>query len=279
MTNTKSATPSSVVGACRLCGEKRNLCASHLMPAGLYRGLRSRTTPHPLIITSKATFTSSRQVKEYLLCVECEERFRTHGENWVQEHCFKREPEFKLRDLLLECQPVSKGPLATFYAGSSNSRIDSERLTYFAASVFWRASVHEWNLPVIGRKAPINLGPCESLFQNYLSGRSLFPQSAALWTWVSRAQIPSRVVDIPHTRHLWNCEVHSFNIPGIRFDLFVGRELPSFVRAMCTLNGPDRPILLSDVPDMVLASHVEQMSTTTRLSKGLTSLGNWRWTR
>ena len=275
----KTATPSSVTGRCRLCHKVDYLCDSHLFPAALYRLLRSTTvTPRdPLVITTRSTFQTSRQVSEHLLCVDCEDKFRRSGEEWVLRHCYRGGQRFALRDLVLKAELLDDGPVARMYSTKSNLNIDSGALTFFAASVLWRAAAHTWQFLRGVPGNPIRLGPYQESLRKYLLGQEPFPRSAAMWVWVSRYDKPSRAVTTPHSGRVWNCYRHTFDIPGIRFDLFVGRTLPQFIRLMCVMNGPDRPILVSDAPDDILATQLTQFQQTTQLSKALQRKGKWSW--
>ena len=72
-------------GRCGLCLQPRNLQRSHLLPAALYKMLRdpSLNNPNPVLITKEITRTSSEQIRDYVLCAECEERFNAQGDVMV----------------------------------------------------------------------------------------------------------------------------------------------------------------------------------------------------
>ena len=270
----------AVRGVCRLCRTEAQLCNSHLIPAGFYRLLRSTTIEpaDPLLISPKSTFTTSIQISEHLLCGECEERFRAGGEDWAIRNCYRVGEGFRLHELTLSCTLLEDGELAKFYSAKSNLEIDCAKLAYFAASVFWRASAHAWKFPTINPAIPIALGPYEDKFRTYLLGSSRFPDNAAIWVWISQAEKPSRAITFPSSYRLWECHVHTFDIPGVRFELFLGKTMLEFIKLMCVLKGPDQPILVSDVPDDVLATQVNRLSQTTRLARSLTKRGKWSWT-
>ncbi len=267
------------MGRCRLCRGVDYLCSSHLMPAALFRLLRSRTvTPRdPLVISARSTFQTSRQVSEHLLCVDCEDRLRRGGENWVLRHCYRGGGRFLLREQVVRSRLLDDGPVGRIYSSKSNPNIDSGALTFFAASIFWRAAAHAWQIPGRMRGSLIDLGPYQESLGKYLLGQEPFPGSAAMWVWISLYDKPSRAVTTPDSSRICNCHAHTFDIPGIRFSLFVGRTLPQFVRLMCVAGGPDGPIVASYAPDDILATQVSQISQTTRLSKALQRKGKWSW--
>ena len=91
------------VGVCRLCQAHAALCNSHLLPAGVFRILRKTQTKNPSLVffaEDGKAFTSSRELKQYLLCQRCENRF-SRCEKWVLAHCRQSSKTFPLRDILL----------------------------------------------------------------------------------------------------------------------------------------------------------------------------------
>lgn len=271
----KTATPSKVVGLCGLCEATTYLCDSHLIPASLFRLLRSTTVIpcDPVKITPRSTARTSRQVSDYLLCVNCEARLRESGEDWVVRNCYRGGTVFPLRDNVLKSQVVDVGDVAKIYSTKSNPDIDSGALTFFGASVFWRAAVHDWGLPGL----PVALGPYREPLRKYLLGQGPFPASAAVWVWVSGYDEPSRAISLPHSGKFDSCHIHTFGIPGMRFDLLLGRALSQTSRLLCIKNGPDRPILLSRAPDDMLATDVDKLSKLTQISRALQKQGVWDW--
>jgi len=95
------------VGQCGLCQERRELRESHLLPAALYRLARdpSRTNPNPVTVAGKRTSTTSRQIADHFLCIECEGRFSNGGERYVLAQCARPSGDFKVRELLEKATP------------------------------------------------------------------------------------------------------------------------------------------------------------------------------
>ena len=95
------------MGKCALC--KRNnqdLRNSHFLPAGVYRVIRdeTRSNPDPLKFTDIGVIRDSKQVSDYLLCGDCEQRLSRKGENWFLRHCWKKN-QFRLSALLESASP------------------------------------------------------------------------------------------------------------------------------------------------------------------------------
>ncbi len=115
------------MGTCPLCRQHRKLCLSHFLPTGAYRwrqlggalsasgrtlpGIEARTPSdqrerpgqkvashrlwgndqHALVVFgSRGAVTTVRQLKEYVLCEDCESAFCTKGEQYTLKHCFDR---------------------------------------------------------------------------------------------------------------------------------------------------------------------------------------------
>src|ERR1035438_7986244 len=137
-------------GICKLCLQKSDLLDSHFIPAAMYKRLRNASTKNlnPVIVTSKVTSSTSRQIKHHLLCSDCEDRFNKNGEmevlKWVSDG--KR---FPIVELLGRSVPFSMAQDFTVYSGTTVG-IDTEKFAYFALSVVWRAAVHQWDLPFGG---------------------------------------------------------------------------------------------------------------------------------
>ena len=135
-----------MMGQCKLCLQPRDLINSHFLPAGIYRRLRDKneTNPNPWMLSREKAVQTSKQKTAYLLCSECEQRFSTLGEDWVLKHCLQEDGDFPLASILeSKTQDVSspRNPTKLYYA-CSIPEIDKSALAYFAASIFWRGSVH-----------------------------------------------------------------------------------------------------------------------------------------
>ena len=133
-------------GICKLCLESRELRDSHLLPKAGYRVVsKSQGGQSPLVM--KPQFRSARTNTCALISfVRSASRiFSRSGEAWVLKNCYQGEKEFALKGFLDQCEPVYRqGERFKVYASYKVREIDSEKLTYFAASVFWKGSLHDW---------------------------------------------------------------------------------------------------------------------------------------
>jgi hypothetical protein len=133
-------------GICKLCLQTRELRDSHLLPKALYRMSRweGEKNPNPLLLSAEGAVQTSLQVKDYVLCSECEQRFNREGERYAMSQV-QRGGKFPLLAALSAVSPSKASGGFAWYHRSVTPGIDRETLAYFALSVFWRASVHVWH--------------------------------------------------------------------------------------------------------------------------------------
>ena len=76
-----------MMGVCKLCLATKDLQNSHFIPAAMYKYVRdpdpTKKNRNPVLVTAKATTTTSKQVSDYVLCAGYEDLFNKNGENWM----------------------------------------------------------------------------------------------------------------------------------------------------------------------------------------------------
>lgn len=239
-------------GICKMCGETRALCDSHLVPTAMYRLLRRQNSenPHPVVVSDHFRGRSSHQYKDYVFCEECEHRLSANGENWMLRNCCKDiQGTFPLRDVLHRSAPIEQAGLIKTYS-ASRAQVEWEKLAYFAASVFWRASIHDWPLgkQTIERVA-ISPKYREEL-RRFLLGKAGFPRQAALFAWVSALPQPLLTVHFPMA--VKRNDLYMY-LAGMRFDFQLGYRVHPDTRAACLVHGPEHPVLSSPLTDQTMA--------------------------
>jgi hypothetical protein len=205
---------------CALCGTAATLIDSHLLPKALYRLIREGTwtNPNPVFVTKGHDVQTSSQLKRYLLCSSCEDLFSKNGESWVIARCFRggSANKFLLRDSLRTVSPLKSDTTGDLVSTTGIPAIDVDKIVYFAASVFWRASVIDW--PIHGKLVPqINLGDLQRELADYLLGRSGFPTSCNLLVFVAGDVRPPLGMHPPQCGDSGGFEECRFAILGIRF--------------------------------------------------------------
>ncbi len=220
------------------------------MPKSLYKELRSQDAddPNPIVMTKASIFHTSRQIWHHLLCAECEDRFNERGENWVLTQYAEKEGSFPLRETLLKYEPIWPGKPLLVYPARQIPEIDMGRLVYFAASVFWRAAIHDWGFA--RDSFHIELGDrYREEFRRYLMAESDTPENAVFWISVSARDMPLTTVEFPFGSNQGGYHQYRFAVPGISFQLFLGGRMPPLLRRTCTHRSPEGFIFLSNKVD------------------------------
>jgi hypothetical protein len=232
---------------CRLCSRTKELQQSHLIPRGVYKTLRASNdrNPNPLVVTDEASHSTSQQVQDYLLCGDCEQLFNKRGENWMLANCYRQNGAFELREKLLQATPEHATEDLRVYAAANIPGICRDNLVYFAASVFWRAAVHEWSVPGTANKTRISLGRYEDQLGKFLRDEAPFPDDMVLTVRVSSMSSLLEVATLPQSRTDDGYHVHDFTIPGVAFALLVGARIPKEYRRFCTAQSPEGFVFIS----------------------------------
>jgi len=154
-------TDMGATGKCRLCLQEKELRASHLLPKSLYRLIRMARGHQEqglVVITREIVTHTDSQVWAHLLCNSCEGKF-AKAESWALRHCNRGSGAFRLLDMVEALPVLSEINGTKLVAAAGVPEFDAELLGYFAMSVFWRSSVHNWMSHRTSIK--IELGPYE----------------------------------------------------------------------------------------------------------------------
>lgn len=200
---------------------------------------------------------TSEQVKDYLLCRDCEELFNTNGERWMLARCYRdTNGDFRLREYLAGTPPFLSLDGHSAFNTSQISSIDHSKLVYYAISFFWRAAVHSWR---VGRETiePIELGPYQERMRRFLLGEEELHRCIYLSVWLSNRERPVPVANVPTSYHIEDGGImHRMNLPGIAFLMTIGKRVGVAISACCILHSPERPMFVSRHVDDQLMSNL-----------------------
>jgi hypothetical protein len=236
-------------GVCKLCLQTKDLQDSHLMPAAAYKKTRGtgKGSRHPVTLTAKASFQNSRQISDFVLCKDCEQRFNAGGEAYVMRLVTSKK-RFPLLEKLRASKPTHRAEILETdgYSASDSGDVNRAKLAYFAASVFWRASAHTWR-GEDGLPLSIRLGSMyQEEFRQFLLGKQEFPRKAALAVFACSDRLSQETFFMPSTRRTDDYLVHGFVCRGILFALVVGRSIPVQFRKLSMVGTTEQWILVSD---------------------------------
>lgn len=237
------------VGTCALClDEGVGLIESHVLPKWVYKRLREdgQQNPNPIYVRrGQRPRTSSQQIKEPMLCPDCDNRRLGPADNYVSRLAYTKEGAFPLLEKVGAIQHASK----------DGSMVDlgilhREKLILFGVSVIWRAHVatHE-------TCRQVSLGPYGDQVRRFIMKAGPFPSRVRLMMLAfPNVQVGDVTMDRmmvpPQMRRDGSMRVHEFHICGLSFHLSVGsvvQDLPR--RAMCLFHSERPFVYLSKLTD------------------------------
>ena len=225
-------------GICRLCLQTKELQDSHLLGRAVYKLCRQEGDP--IVMTPDLVLSTSRQVRDYLFCWECEQRFSREGEHYVSRMVC-RKASFELLDLLQQTVPIERGNTYDAFSGA-RAGVDTQRLAYYALSVLWRAAIHSWQT-VADQTTTVTLDTHSEEIRKYLLGETTFPSDVAVVVTVCRDMgsqglvfTPSRVVDDARYRK------YSMLVRGVYFRTILG--VGSEFHQVCCYHSPSRALFV-----------------------------------
>lgn len=235
-------------GTCKLCLEENELVRSHFMPSKMYayirRGSRS-PHDHPVAMGKRITSMTAVQVRDYVLCADCEDLFNKNGEKYALQWMWNGK-DFPLHHRLTLALP---GRTSNQYTSFSAARIgvDTDKLAYFALSVLWRAGVHTWNTPFGGKSNRMNLGEFEQPIRHFLLRIAPFPTDVSILLTVCSDTNSQRYFYMPQSvSNLSPLVAFSFLCLGIHFMIFTMKNLAAGFREACCVSSEQRRIWMRD---------------------------------
>jgi hypothetical protein len=243
-----------MIGLCKLCLQDGvDLQNRHFLSKGIYKILRDagERNPNPYLLTGTTVVQTSRQLTAALLCRACEQRLSKNGETWVLNHCLQNDGRFPLADILASRTPDLFAPEnpTKIYCAAEIPKINVSALAYFAASIFWRGSIHPWN---DDGSIPVELGPFQERFRQYLMGLESFPKDSSLWLVVREGKEISRLTYAPLGARKDGLHIYKFPMPGLALMLTVSKNVPARHRQKCFVHGPGNPIVVTPLIDSLL---------------------------
>lgn len=242
------------IGQCKLCLQTRELQDSHLMPAALYRQgrLDGDPNPNPTMLTERGKVQTSKAIKDFVLCRDCEQLFNRNGERYAMSQVTQKAGRsFPLLRTLMGCQKTKEAYGFTYYGDRVSPMVERDKLGYFALSVFWRAAAHYWSRP-FGKHDQIDLGWHQEALRLYLIGLAPFPKEMMLYFVVCNDPFSQNRFYTPSkSSHPGNTTTHAFQARGLNFLLMTGNDITETMGTLCLMSGLDRWIMVRSCQDMV----------------------------
>jgi hypothetical protein len=252
---------STNVGTCRLCLSNHvALQKSHFIPAGLYRILREPKlkNPNPWVLSPMGAIQTSSQRTARLLCANCEQRLSAQGERWVLGNCLRADRTFPLATALAQVKPDvfdPDSPTMLYYAANIRA-VNVAALSFFAASMFWRGSIHPWRSD---GTIPVDLGNNGESFRKYLAGGAPFPEDCTLTVAIRLGDELDKLTYEPIGEARGEFHVCKFPMPGFAFSMMIGKSVPMSFRKFCFVRGHGNPIAVTTLIESSISEDARKM--------------------
>jgi hypothetical protein len=231
---------------CRLCSKARELQRSHLIPAAVFKSLRSEGKD-VTSITAKKIVQTSRQFQAHLLCGDCEDSLNKGGETYVLRHMARQIPEleFRLYDLLSGEIICGADDDCRVYDTRDVPEIDTGKLAHFALGMVWKTTACDW-VGVDGYIRRLDLGPYEDPIRRFLLGDAPLPKHCFVnvFVWHDKSSVVYGTY-LPRLHHKRQSHVYSYYLPGITFVVRVGKSVEQKWRELCCYSNERKPIAAS----------------------------------
>lgn len=255
-------------GICKLCRKDAELQRSHLIGRAIYKLCREDDGEDPIVMTTEVVIKTSHQIRDYVLCASCEDRFNKGGEQYVTSLVWRRRNGFPLLDRLRLALPMQREPDHHVFSGGQVG-IDTDKLAYYALSVVWRSGIHQWK--AIGNQTtPVVLAAEEEeSIRKYLLGETELPGNIGVVVSVC-TDVASQVLVLPPTM-LGNTQsylIYRLLVRGIDFNVLVATAPnPQFVE-VCCVRSPAKRIFLSDRTEISL-NEVKHFHEASKLARNV----------
>jgi hypothetical protein len=236
-------------GICPFCSSEKPLIESHLISKGIYSLVRDATN-HAIVVNSRVIMHTSRQTKHSLLCRECDNFLNANGENWIIPKLARTGGQFLLLDVLQQQPPDAEEEQYKIYAAVKNPGIDVTQMVHFAMGIFWKASIHSWSGHNNAFK--IELGAYRDEVRNFLRGSGPFSANMSLHVLIAPRDRVLVTIAEPHRGRAKNYHNFAFYVPGVQFDLYVGKQISDEIRQLCFYRNPAHPIVVYDTSERFL---------------------------
>lgn len=225
--------------SCSLCLSSKGLVGSHIMPQSMYRAAGRSGEPYEndlvLVDATKGTAVrTSQQLKQRLLCADCEGLLNQRGENYFARICYQGNGKFILRSSLAKILPdqVLNGR-KVWHGQSLRNELDINAIKHFFMRILWLHSICTVSGFASGYSGALG-AKYEEQFRKYLFGNSAFPSKVQIYVYVDDDAENTASISHPTCQRTDDLGIsvrtHSFVVPGCRVRVIVGGPVDNIRR-------------------------------------------------
>lgn len=216
---------------CRLCQLSKELVGSHIMPQSMYKAVGRSNQPFESDLvqvdaTKGTAVRTSKQLKQKLLCSDCERILSQRGEDYFARICYQGKEKFKLRERLVKITPTQfSGGRKIWFEQDVANELDTNAIKHFFIRILWLHSI----CTVLGFASVYSgaLGQkYREHFRKYLFGNCVFPLNVQIYAYVDENAENWSSISHPTCQRTHDLGVsvrtHSFVVPGCRVRVIVG---------------------------------------------------------
>jgi hypothetical protein len=165
---------------CRRDTAPEDFRKSHYVPKAFYYTGTKRDKKPLQFATRSWKGESEREIKDVLLCKECELRLDQNGESEVTRVLAPKVIDgFPLNEKLRLAIPRESYPELQRFSGIDLG-IDMDKFAYLALSLVWRATAHDWEMADGNVLPRVQMGDFEPPIREYLMGGEFPPDTAVI---------------------------------------------------------------------------------------------------
>jgi hypothetical protein len=256
-------------GVCKLCQNEEDLLDCHLISAAVSKLLRARqnTNPNPLVVTADWIGQTSEQVSAYEFCRKCEDIFNERGEKWILPQLASLDG-FPLYDMLLKAKPFFQQEELSAYHACDITDFEKVKVIHFAMAIFWKASVRDWGTK--GKTIYVGLGRYAEPLRQFVLGTGPFPKNMYLAVTILPPTVPLLGMLMPVRMVQKTFHRYKFYVPGLEFELKVGKQVPAEWREQCLATGPLELVSCSPAFAYTMGKNYVDARRSARISAGFT---------
>jgi hypothetical protein len=239
-------------GTCKLCHKDAELQLSHLIGRAVYKLCRKDQGDDSIVMTTKVVMKTSRQIRDYVVCAKCEDRFNKGGERYATSLVSRLRKGFPLLDKLRLALPMQGGPNYHVFSGERVG-VDTDKLAYYALSVVWRSGIHHWKSVENQTTSVVLATTEEEAIRKYLLGETALPGNIGVMVNVCTDLASQALVLTPTSRAFPPSGlIYKLLVRGIDFWVLLSSSPNIQFVEMCCVRSPAKKIFLRDCSQLTL---------------------------